>query len=37
MKRYQAVSAIYCNCVLDFDDSLMLTATELWNFYLEAA
>ncbi len=27
----------YRNRVSDFDDRLMLTATGLWNFYLEAA
>jgi hypothetical protein len=37
IKRYGAVSAIYRNRVPDFDDRLMLTATGLWNFYLEAA
>ena len=37
IKRYNAVSAIYRNRVPDFDDHLMLTATGLWNFYLEAA
>jgi DDE superfamily endonuclease/Helix-turn-helix of DDE superfamily endonuclease len=37
IKRYNAVSAIYRNRVPDFDDRLMLTATGLWNFYLEVA
>jgi len=37
MKRYHAVSAVYRNCVPDFDDRLMLTAAGLWNFYLETA
>ena len=45
LKRYNAVSAIYRNRVPNFDDSpserlrqrLMLTATGLWNFYLEVA
>ena len=37
MKRYGAVSAIYRNRVTDCDDHLMLTASGLWNFYLEAA
>lgn len=37
MKRYNAVSGVYRNRVLDFDDHLMLTAAGLWNFYLEAA
>ena len=37
MKRYNSVTAIYRNRVSDFDDRLMLTATGLWNFYLEAA
>lgn len=37
VKRYVAVSAIYRNRVTGFDDHLMLTATELWNFYLMAA
>ena len=27
----------YRNRVTDFDDRLMLNATGLWNFYLEAA
>ena len=37
IKRYNAVSAIYRNRVADFDDRLMVIATGLWNFYLEAA
>jgi hypothetical protein len=37
IKRYNSVTAIYRNRVTDFDDRLMLTATGLWNFYLEAA
>jgi hypothetical protein len=37
IKRYNAVSAVYRNRVPDFDDRLMLVATGLWNFYLEAA
>ncbi|PSB06698.1 IS5/IS1182 family transposase [Pleurocapsa sp. CCALA 161] len=37
IKRYNSVTAIYRNRVSDFDDRLMLTATGLWNFYLEAA
>jgi hypothetical protein len=37
IKRYGAISAIYRNRVPDFDNHLMLTATGLWNFYLEAA
>ena len=37
VKRYGAVSQIYRNRILDFDDSLMLTAAGLWNFYLMAA
>ena len=37
IKRYNAVTSIYRNRVSDFDDHLMLTATGLWNFYLEAA
>lgn len=37
IKRYNAVAAIYRNRVPNFDDRLMLTATGLWNFYLEAA
>jgi hypothetical protein len=37
IKRYNAATAIYRNRVTDFDDRLMLVATGLWNFYLEAA
>lgn len=37
VKRYNAVSHIYRNRIIDFDDKLMLTACGLWNFYLEAA
>jgi DDE superfamily endonuclease/Helix-turn-helix of DDE superfamily endonuclease len=37
IKRYNAVAFIYRNRVTDFDDHLMLVATGLWNFYLEAA
>ena len=37
IKRYNAVTSIYRNRVTDFDDHLMLVATGLWNFYLEAA
>jgi hypothetical protein len=37
VKRYSAVSQIYRNRIIDFDDSLMLTAAGLWNFYLMAA
>ncbi|NJN39327.1 MAG: transposase family protein [Acaryochloridaceae cyanobacterium CSU_3_4] len=37
IKRYNAVSVIYRNRLPDFDDRLMLTASGLWNFYLEAA
>jgi hypothetical protein len=37
IKRYNSVTAIYRNRVPDFDDHLMVTATGLWNFYLEAA
>jgi hypothetical protein len=37
IKRYNSVTSIYRNRVTDFDDRLMLTATGLWNFYLEAA
>ena len=37
VKRYNAVSDIYRNRVPKFDDKLMLTASGLWNFYLEAA
>ena len=37
VKRYNAVSAIYRNRKVEFDDHLMLTAAGLWNFYLIAA
>jgi hypothetical protein len=37
IKRYNATTAVYRNRVTDFDDRLMLVATGLWNFYLEAA
>ena len=37
IKRYNAVTDIYRNRVTDFDDRLMLNATGLWNFYLDAA
>jgi hypothetical protein len=37
IKRYNAVSTVYRNRVPDFDDRLMLNATGLWNFYLDAA
>ena len=37
VKRYNAVSHIYRNRIIDFDDKLMLTACGLWNFYLEAS
>lgn len=37
IKRYQSVAAVYRNRVPDFDDRLMLNATGLWNFYLDAA
>jgi hypothetical protein len=37
IKRYNAVTSIYRNRVPDFDDLLMLIATGLWNFYLDAA
>lgn len=37
VKRYQAVSGVYRNRLEEFDDHLMLTAAELWNFYLMAA
>jgi hypothetical protein len=36
IKRYNAVTSIYRNRVSEFDDHLMLVATGLWNFYLEA-
>ncbi len=37
VKRYNAVSDIYRNRVSKFDDSLILIACRLGNFYLEAA
>lgn len=37
VKRYNAVSVVYRNRIVDFDDHLMLTAAGLWNFYLVAA
>jgi DDE superfamily endonuclease len=37
IKRYNSVASIYRNRVTDFDDRLMLVATGLWNFYLDAA
>ena len=37
IKRYNSVSGVYRNRVTDFDDQLMLVATGLWNFYLDAA
>jgi DDE superfamily endonuclease len=37
IKRYNSVTSIYRNRVPDFDDLLMLIATGLWNFYLDAA
>ena len=37
IKRYNGVASIYRNRVTDFDDRLMLVATGLWNFYLDAA
>ena len=37
IKRYRAVTDVYRNRVSDFDDHLMLNATGLWNFYLDAA
>lgn len=37
IKRYQSATAIYRNRVTDFDDRLMVIATGLWNFYLDAA
>jgi hypothetical protein len=37
VKRYNAVSHIYRNRIIDFDDKLMLMACGLWNFYLEVA
>ena len=37
IKRYNSVTSVYRNRVPDFDDRLMLNATGLWNFYLDAA
>jgi len=37
IKRYHSVTDVYRNRVPDFDDRLMLNATGLWNFYLDAA
>ena len=37
IKRYRAVTDVYRNRAPDFDDHLMLIATGLWNFYLDAA
>lgn len=37
VKRYNAVSSVYCNRIEDFDDHLMLTTAGLWNFYLMVA
>jgi len=37
IKRCRCVADIYRNRVTDFDDRLMLNATGLWNFYLDAA
>ena len=37
VKRYAAVSQVYRNLQVDFDDHLMLTCAGLWNFYLEPA
>ena len=37
IKRCRSVSDVYRNRVPDLDDRLMLNATGLWNFYLEAA
>jgi len=37
IKRCRAITDVYRNRVPDFDDCLMLNATGLWNFYLEAA
>jgi hypothetical protein len=37
IKRYRSVTDIYRNRVPNFDDCLMLNATGLWNFYLDAA
>lgn len=37
VKRYNVISDIYRNRVSKFEDKLILTASGLWNFYLEAA
>jgi hypothetical protein len=37
IKRYRSVTDVYRNRVPDFDDRLMLNATGLWNWYLDAA
>jgi hypothetical protein len=37
IKRYCSLTDVYRNRVPDFDDCLMLNATGLWNFYLDAA
>lgn len=37
IKRYRSVTDVYRNRVPNFDDRLMLNATGLWNFYLDAA
>ncbi|MGL5834780.1 MAG: transposase family protein [Waterburya sp.] len=37
IKRYRSVTDVYRNRLTDFDDRLMLNATGLWNFYLDAA
>lgn len=37
VKGYNAVSVVYRNRIVDFDDDLMLTAAGLENFYLMAA
>ncbi|MBE8971195.1 hypothetical protein IQ277_34880 [Nostocales cyanobacterium LEGE 12452] len=30
-------TAVYKNCIRDLDDRFMLTAADLWNFYLMTA
>ena len=37
IKRCRSVTDVYRNRVIDFDDRLMLNATGLWNYYLDAA
>ena len=37
IKHYRSVTDVYRNRVPNFDDRLMLNATGLWNFYLDAA